>query len=242
MSVRSAGMIGGVNRELRKDALAGVTEARLGVLWAVVRSIPEPSSPDCVLVGVDGVDGAGKTTFADELDALLRQAGRPTVRISVDDFHNVRAVRHQRGRDSAEGFWLDAFNYSRLYDDVLIPLGRHGSRRYSARAHDLHTDEELPPKSQSALPGSVVVIDGLFLHRDELAGVWDLSIFLDVSFEVSVNRFTTRDGTSSGPDDPSVRRYVEAQLLYFRTCAPQERASVLIDNTSLDAPRLFGQE
>lgn len=235
-------MTGSVNRELRRDALAGVTAARLGVLRSVARSIPEPSSPDCVLVGVDGVDGAGKTTFADELDALLRQSERPTVRVSVDDFHNVRAVRYHRGRDSAEGFWLDALNYSRLYDDVLIPLGRHGSRRYSARAHDLNTDEELPPKSQSARSGSVVVIDGLFLHRDELADVWDFSIFLDVPFGVSVNRFAARDGTSSGPDDPSMRRYVEAQLLYFGACAPQKRASVVIDNTSLDAPRLYGQQ
>jgi uridine kinase len=37
-----------------------------------------------VRVGVDGVDGAGKTTFADELAQALEQRGRQVIRASVD--------------------------------------------------------------------------------------------------------------------------------------------------------------
>ena len=48
------------------------------------------------LVAVDGVDGAGKTTFCDELASVLRAQGRAVVRASVDDFHHPRAIRWRR--------------------------------------------------------------------------------------------------------------------------------------------------
>ncbi len=42
-----------------------------------------------------------------------------------------------------------------------------------------------------------MVIDGIFLHRDELVEAWDYSIFLDVPFEVSVARMAVRDGSAA---------------------------------------------
>lgn len=39
-----------------------------------------------LLVGVDGVDGVGKTTFADRLAAVLESRGRGVVRVCLDDF------------------------------------------------------------------------------------------------------------------------------------------------------------
>lgn len=56
-------------------------------------------------VGVDGVDGAGKGMFGDELAGLLDAAGRRVIRASVDSFHNPRVVRYRRGRQSPEGFF-----------------------------------------------------------------------------------------------------------------------------------------
>ena len=89
-----------------------------------------------VVVAVDGLDGAGKTVFADELAAELAARGREVVRVSADDWHQVRALRHARGRTSAEGFWLDSYDYPRLRAEVLDPLGSGGSREYRARGHD----------------------------------------------------------------------------------------------------------
>ena len=57
-----------------------------------------------VLVGIDGVDGAGKSTLADELAERLVVIGRSAVRASIDSFHRPRQHRYQRGRTSGEGF------------------------------------------------------------------------------------------------------------------------------------------
>ena len=74
----------------------------------VAASVPRPVNGDCVRVGVDGVDGAGKTVFAGELASALAALGRPVVHVSADDRHQVRALRHARGRHSPEGFWQDS--------------------------------------------------------------------------------------------------------------------------------------
>ena len=55
-------------------------------------------------VAIDGVDGAGKTTLANELAPRLELEGRPVIRASVDGFHNPRIVRYRLGKTSPEGF------------------------------------------------------------------------------------------------------------------------------------------
>jgi uridine kinase len=69
--------------------------------------IPSPRNPPGVRVAVDGVDGSDKTTFATQLAAALRDRVACVVHASADDFHHVSAVRHRRGYDSVESFWLD---------------------------------------------------------------------------------------------------------------------------------------
>ena len=212
--------------------------ARGRLLDLVVAAIPPAAGAGCVRVGVDGVDGAGKTCFADELADALRRRGRPAVRVRVDDFHHIRAVRYRRGRGSPSGFWLDSFDYPRLWSEVLVPLGPGGNRRYRPAGHDLRTDRVLYPALRTAPAGSVAVVDGIFLHRPELAGAWELSIFLDVGFDETARRMAGRDGTDPDPAHPSLARYVLAQRHYLASCRPWQQADIVIDNTVLAAPVL----
>jgi uridine kinase len=212
--------------------------AEQDVIDYVARRVPESRDGACLRVAVDGPDGSGKTTFAGGLAAAVRSLGRPVVRVSLDDFHNVRAVRYRQGRESPYGFWQDSYNYQRFRSDVLNPFAPGGSRSYRPAAHDLVTDTVLDPQPRTAVPGSVLVVDGLFLHRDEIGDVWDLSVFLDVPFDVTARRMALRDGTDPDPEHPSVRRYVDAQRIYFSACSPQQRADILIDNRCFNEPRI----
>jgi uridine kinase len=47
------------------------------------------------------------------------------------------------------------------------------------------------------------------------------------------------DGTSSDVGAPGNQRYVEGQRLYLDRCAPAERATIVIDYTDLDQPRVI---
>jgi uridine kinase len=189
-------------------------------------------------VGVDGVDGAGKTTFADDLAPLLAARGVPVVRASADGFHRPRADRYRRGRDDPDGYYLDAFDHGRLRAELLDPLGPGGDRRYRTAVHDLRTDAALDLPQRTAPPDAVLVVDGVFLQRPELAGCFELVVRLDAPFEATYARMARRDASPSDPGHPANRRYLLAQQRYLRECSPRERADVVVDVTDVAAPRL----
>ena len=80
-----------------------------------------------VLLAVDGVDGAGKTIFADNLASVFAEDGSDVFRASIDDFHKPRAERYVRGRTSPVGFYRDSFDYS-TFRRVLIDPFREGGQ------------------------------------------------------------------------------------------------------------------
>jgi uridine kinase len=212
--------------------------SRAALLGRVADRVPVARGRDCVRVAVDGVDGSGKTWFAEELAQVLGARGRDVVRVSADDWHQARSLRYARGRSSPEGFWLDSYDHARMRDEVLVPLGPLGSHRFRRRGHDLETDAVLEEPCEQAPPGAVLVMDGLFLQRAELAGCFELVVWLDVPFGVTAERMAKRDGTSSDPRDPSMDRYVGGQLLYFAERAPWARADVVVENSDVGAPVL----
>lgn len=191
-----------------------------------------------IFAAVDGVDGSGKTTFADALAAVVAAAPhrRPAVRISLDDFHHPRARRYRQGRGSAEGFRHDSYNLEQFRACVLDPLQPGADGCYRPAGHDLASDAVLDPPSVAAPPAAVVLVDGLFLHRAELAPHWDFSVFLDVPFSVAAARMAVRDGTPADPEHPAMHRYVGGQRLYFADTDPALQASVVVENSDPARP------
>ncbi|WP_246812277.1 uridine kinase [Microvirga sp.] len=188
------------------------------------------------IVAVDGVDGSGKTRFADELVPVIKRHGRPVIRASIDGFHNPRAIRYRRGKGDPEGFFRDSYNYDALRRHLIDPF-RQGAAWVDVARFDHKADRDAV-STRKAEPSSVLLLDGIFLHRDELCDLWDYSIFLAVPFAVSYARIAQRDGSNPDPSAPEDRRYYEGQTLYLQTCQPQKRATAIIDNSRLEAPRL----
>lgn len=209
---------------------------RRAVLVEVAAAMPAPGGASAVLVAVDGVDGSGKTVFADQMADVLTAAGRTVICASTDDFHRPRAERHRRGRTSPIGFWLDSYDYDQLRGGLLDPLSPGGDGIYRTAVHDLASDQPVDQPPQHWPPGAVLLLDGLFLHRHELQAYWDFSIWLEVPFSVTAARMAHRDGTSPDPTDPSMARYVAGQRLYFAQCEPALLATIVIDNTDTDRP------
>jgi uridine kinase len=166
-------------------------------------------------VGIDGVDGAGKSSLAEEVAQLLTKRGRPCVRVSLDQFERPRAERYARGELSPEGYYLDAFDLDRF------------------RAHVL---------SVRATPNAALVCDGVFVQRPELADLWDVAVFVDVDLEVAARRGAERNVVwVDSLDETHERyrvRYLPAQRRYLDEHRPRERADFVLDNTALKAPTL----
>jgi uridine kinase len=198
--------------------------------------------PDRIVrVGIDGVDGAGKTTLADALAPVVVGMGRPAIRASVDDFHHPQAIRYARGRYSPDGYFLDSYDYDAFRELLLDPLSPNGSRHFTARSFDYRAEKPFPLDARQAAPTSALIVDGIFLHRPELRPYWDLSVFLKVDFEISLPRGAQRGPAldPADPDAPLNQRYVRGQQRYLDQCRPQQQANIVIDYNDLREPKIL---
>ena len=192
----------------------------------------DPGHP--LRVGIDGPSGVGKTTFANDLADAIRALERAVVRIDSDGFHHVRAIRHRQGRDSARGYYEDAYDFDALRDLALIPLGPGGSKRFVTKVHDLASDAVVREEAD-APADAVVLFDATFLQRGPLQEHWDEVVHLDAPEAVAQHRGVDRDAVALGGDAAALAayesRYTAAFRLYVAEERPIERASIVLDHT-----------
>lgn len=160
------------------------------------------------------------------------------VRASVDGFHHPRAHRRAHGR-TGETFWSGSYDYPALVRELVTPWRSGPGSTYRVAVHDVDSDRALDLPSAVVPAGGLLLVDGIFLQRDELRAHWDLAVFLDVPFTVSVSRMARRDGSADDPEHHEQARYVEGQLIYLDTCDPRSRADVVVDNADLAHPRVI---
>jgi uridine kinase len=129
-----------------------VSERRRLVLVCVAHEIATRTVPTRpARVAVDGITAAGKTTFADELAALLGGIGAHVVRVSMDGFHHPRAVRDRQGRASPNGYYEDAYDLAGLRRHLLDPLGPDGDRPSpSVQCGPPRSTDDFAPRARSS--------------------------------------------------------------------------------------------
>ncbi len=133
-----------------------------------------------ILVAIDGVDTSGKTSLANELSNVI--CDRPVVRMSLDGFHNPEATRTQKGPLSPIGYYEDSFNYAFLTENVFSKI-KNGFPLIVPGIFDYRVESALNEEPLSIPQNAAIIFDGVFLLRKELFDYWDLSIFLDVTFD-----------------------------------------------------------
>ena len=198
-----------------------------------------------LLVAIDGIDGAGKSKLSKELVFPLRKYGYNIVQVSTDNFHNTRLIRYRRGKESAEGYYYDSFNTSAIIDNVLRPLTEGGSRQIRRSIFDFKTDLSTDAPLEKVEENSIILFEGVFLMRPEFVDYWDVTIFVDITFEVALERAYKRNlgftGSLQEIDHLYERRYFAGQRIYLERCHPYQRADVMIDNNDVHNPILYIQ-
>ena len=193
-------------------------------------------------VAIDGIDGAGKTSLADELVEPLTSLGRPVIRASIDQFHRNRAERHRRGQESPDGYYHDSFDYAAVLAALLGPLGPAGDCRYRTAVFDFRADKPACQRIRTAERSAILLFDGVFLLRPELIQSWDFTVYLKTSFSTALKRVVDRDASMFGSGSAARKRYETryqpGQRLYLAEARPEESANVVIINDDPARPRV----
>ncbi len=195
-----------------------------------------------VRAAIDGIDASGKTFLADELADSVRERGREVIRASIDSFHNPGRVRYRRGQASPVGYYEDSFNHGAIISHLLEPLGPGGSLMYKTAVFDFQKDAAVKAPALIASKHAVLLFDGIFLHRPELADYWDFTVFLEISFEASLSRALERDGYLFGRQEKIrqayEKKYIPGQMIYLETVRPFDLADILVDNNDFENPMI----
>jgi uridine kinase len=179
-------------------------------------------------VVVDGLTGAGKTTFADELAAAIRHRGRSTLRASLDDFkHPWRHARlHGYDRESGEGYYRNAHDFVSARELLLDPAAPRGNGRVVLCAHDPLTGLDHRSVVVVAPRDAVLIVDGVFGMRPEYDDYWDPRIFLRTDPEVALARGIERDAAIEGHDEAirlHTTRFSVGERIYLDEVRPTDK-------------------
>jgi uridine kinase len=178
------------------------------------------------IVGISGIDCAGKTTLAARLAAGLPEA----VVVEGDDFNRPRSERSTFPAEDPDY----GFAYEALARRLLAPA-REGTRaearlRVKDWERDVWTERDFVIE-----PGATAIVEGVFLFRPSLRPLFDLAIWIDITFENALERAMRRDaGVMGGPDGVRERyetRYFPAQRLHLEGDRPRELADLVLVST-----------
>lgn len=137
-----------------------------------------------IIIGIDGCGGAGKSTLANKIKSDFSTV---TV-VHMDDFYlpsakivNVHPTNKSIGAD---------FDWKRLLQEVLDPISNGLEGRY--KRYDWEKDSLV---GSHIVPASgIVIIEGVYATRQELAEMYDLKIWVNCPRETRIKRGIARDG------------------------------------------------
>ncbi|RZU64656.1 uridine kinase [Microterricola gilva] len=169
------------------------------------------------IVAIDGALQSGKTAFGDDLAAVLEERKHPVFRASLEWFHRSRDEQAKFGEETAERYYRYGFDYSLLRRVLIEPFRMGGSTGFVTKAFDPRRGIQVLPKWETGPIDATLIIDGRFINRPELRGLWNYSVFLD-------------SAPVDGPDG-------DADRLYFAEASPRTQATAIIDNSEPALPR-----
>jgi uridine kinase len=188
-------------------------------------------------IAIDGLDGAGKSTFARELFALMQMEKYPVFQSSIDNFHNSRKIRYSLGERSPEGYYKYSFNYEILLEYLLLPLMESEDIKVRGSAFDHKQDIATKTELVNVSSDTILLFDGIFLLRPRLQKYWDMHIFIHADIDNILARVKARDeGNASEIETLYLEKYIPGQILYLKECKPHLHTDILINNNNFDHP------
>lgn len=196
----------------------------------VIEMIKEKvSNGKTIIVGIDGAGGSGKSTISEKIAGSLNNENIGTVVYHIDDFIHPRAVRYNDDYPQWEQYYYLQWRYDHFIDKVITPV-RNGTSSCEAELYDKENDS-YKVSCTDISDVKAVIVEGVFLQRKELSGLFDYMIYLDVPKETRLERVLKRDGYIGDSSDILKKyneRYFPAEDFYENEYHPSETADHVI--------------
>ena len=190
-----------------------VTTPRVTFLRGIADELLAHYGRGRMIVAIDGPLRSGKSRLGDDLAEVFRERDHTVFRASVEDFHRSREAQSAFGDDTPERYYRYGVDESALRRVLVEPFRMAGSAAFVTRFFDSSRDAWVEPKWLTGPADAILVLDGRFVLRERLSGLWDFRIALD-----------------GEPVDP-------ADLIAYAEGDPRLVASAVVDDRDPDHPR-----
>ncbi|MFC1921104.1 hypothetical protein ACFLYQ_05210 [Chloroflexota bacterium] len=188
------------------------------------------------VIGITGIDCSGKSTFSESLQSFFISRGFNTQSLHLDDFHNPSSYRYS-GENQAENYFNKSFDIDTIINETLIPVHQNKSFSTILTLLNLMTDKYEIRKEYSINQNTIVIFEGVFLFREDLAPYIDYKVFVEIPFEESKRRALIRDNKASLKKYDE--KYLPAQIRYLEEFPPSKTADIVIDNSNWEYPEII---
>lgn len=209
-----------------------VTELE-GTVTSIVAARRETRDCRSVLVAITGIDGCGKGYVSQLLNQRLMHHGLRTAVINIDGWLNLPHTRFNAG-NPAEHFYLHAIRFNDLFDQLVVPLRDNRSVRLEADFAE-ETASEYRKYVYEFVDIDVILIEGIYLLKRAFRHHYDLSFWIDCSFETALERAIARaqEGLSPEATVAAYRTvYFPAQMLHFARDDPRAHSEIIPNDSA----------
>jgi uridine kinase len=184
-----------------------------------------------VLAAVSGIDGSGKGYVSKQLGEALRAQGVRAVVINIDGWLNLPDRRFAPS-NPAEHFYLHALRFDEMFSQLVLPLRDRRSLRV-VTDHAEETETQYRPQVYEFEDVDVIVLEGIYLLKRAFQAYYDLSVWIECSFETALERALAR-GQEGLPPEDTIRAYrtiyFPAQEIHFQRDDPKSAATLTFNN------------
>lgn len=172
-------------------------------------------SRERVLVAIDGMCCAGKTTMSERLRQLLDANV-----FHLDDYF-LQPHTRTPNRLNKPGGNVDA---ERFLAEALLPALRGETAQ--VRRYDCHENLLLPPVAVS--PKKIVLVEGAYSLHPLLAPYYDLTVFCRIDSQLQLSRILKRNGKAALKVFES--RWIPLENKYFEALNILPQCDIVIDS------------
>lgn len=206
------------------------------ILDAVCAARKRRSGP--LLIALDGPCGAGKSTAAAAVATAI-----PAVIVPSDDFFAADITSAEWDARSAPERARDAIDWRRLRRDALEPL--RAGQPAAWQPFDFESGER--PDGTYGMsatlvrrePAPLIIVEGAYSTRPELADLIDLSLLIDAPADVRERRLAAREAAAFLLAWHA--RWDGAEAFYFAHVRPGSAFDLIVSTSDL-LPRSSGRE
>ena len=166
-----------------------------------------------VLIGIDGMAGAGKSTLARELAEVLNGEIIP-----MDDFFLPPELRTAERLAEAGG----NVHYERFSAEVGQNLVFGNSFDYGV----FDCSKMAIDSIRHIENGQVVIVEGSYCLRPEFRDLYDVRIFMEVDEDIQMKRITERNGSEMALRFKEL--WIPMENKYFKECGVKECADIVL--------------